>query len=134
MTYLVYGIDVGPFLKARGTFEDFRRDMKTDRDKAGAIQAFEFSFELAWKTLKRFLHVKGIEVRSPRDCFREAAAVALISNPKQWFLFLEKRNLTVHTYEPKIVEDILKVFDAYSAALDEMIGYIEHEHTKSSSS
>jgi nucleotidyltransferase substrate binding protein (TIGR01987 family) len=72
---MVYDIDVDPFLKASDAFERFRQNLISDQDKAGAIQAFEFSYELSWKTMKRILAYKGIDVRSPRDTFREAAAL-----------------------------------------------------------
>lgn len=117
----VEGIEIGPFLKAFKTFELFRHDMVTERDKAGAIQAFEFCYELAWKTLKRILSQRGIETRSPRDCFREAALNNLIADPKIWFRFIEIRNITVHTYDETTVEEVLGIFEDFSSALKEMI-------------
>ena len=132
MTYLVYNIDVGPFLKACDTFDRFRKNLVTDQDKAGAIQAFEFSYELAWKTMKRLLSHKGIEARSPRDCFREAAIQEMITDPHLWFRFIELRNLTVHTYEESCVEEIIETFDTYATALSFFLKYLHHEHTQSS--
>ena len=32
---------------------------KSDLEKAGTIQYFEFTYELAWKTLKRILNGRG---------------------------------------------------------------------------
>jgi nucleotidyltransferase substrate binding protein (TIGR01987 family) len=122
-----YHIDISPLIKARGTFEKFRRNLGSDQEKAGAVQAFEFCYELAWKTMKRFFEKKGIDVRSPRDCFREAALNHMISDPKQWFLFIEKRNLTVHTYEEAVMEEVLQIFKDFSRALTEFIEYLERE-------
>ena len=130
MSAVIYGINLESFLRACSMFEEFRAGMNSDRDKAGAIQAFEFSFELAWKTMKRVLHAKGIEARSPRDCFREAASTQLINNPKDWLEFLDKRNLTVHTYDKIVVEAILAIFPQYSAALTDLIRSINHERDK----
>lgn len=42
-------IKIDKLKKAQAIFDDFRKDMKTDRDKAGAVQAFEFCYELASK-------------------------------------------------------------------------------------
>lgn len=36
-------------------------------EEAGLVQAFEFTFELAWKTLKDYLHQKGVKSNFPRD-------------------------------------------------------------------
>jgi nucleotidyltransferase substrate binding protein (TIGR01987 family) len=130
---LIYNINVEPFFKACATFEKFRKSLNTDQEKAGAIQAFEFSYELAWKTMKRILQAKGIEARSPRDCFREAASIGMISDPKQWFIFIDKRNMTVHAYEENVVEEIIAIFDNFSASLNELIKYIQNEQIASQS-
>ncbi len=66
------------------------RNLTTEQEKAGAIQAFAFSYELAWKTMKRILHTKGIDARSPRDCFREAASIGMILIPKNGSSLLKK--------------------------------------------
>jgi replication initiation and membrane attachment protein DnaB len=55
--------DLSKLKKAISIFEDFRQEMKTDRDKAGAIQAFEFCYELSWKSMKRALKNSGIDAR-----------------------------------------------------------------------
>ena len=70
MSCFIEEIGIENLLKARDRFEEFRRDMITDRDRAGAIQAFEFSYELAWKTIKRVLSKRDIDVMSPRESFR----------------------------------------------------------------
>ena len=121
MAIIVEGIDISNLLKARQVFERFRLHLKTDQEQAGAIQAFEFSYELAWKTMKRILEKRGVDVRSPRDCFREAALNRLISNPEQWFVFIEKRNLTSHTYKEETAKSILQIFDSFSLALSELV-------------
>ena len=78
---IILGINLSPLQKAFKKFELFRSHILDEQDRAGAIQAFEFCFELAWKTIKRILTQKGIDVRSPRDAFREAAANNLIDDP-----------------------------------------------------
>jgi nucleotidyltransferase substrate binding protein (TIGR01987 family) len=108
-------------VKAKEVFELFRQDMHTDRDRAGAIQSFEFCYELAWKTIKRVLAKRGIEVNSPRDAIRQAALNKLISDPKQWFVFIEKRNLASHTYDQETVKEVIAIFGEFSKALQELI-------------
>jgi len=111
-------IDIAKLLKAQSVFERFRQDMKNDRDQAGAVQAFEFCYELAWKMMKRFLMARGVETGSPKDTFRAAALEKLIDDPETWFEFQKKRNLTVHTYEQKNLDLIVAIFDNFSIELN----------------
>ncbi len=74
-----------------------------------AIQRFEFSFELLWKTLKTYLEEnEGLECRSPRESFRNAFQVGLIKNDAAWMESLRLRNLTSHTYNELIADEIFQ--------------------------
>jgi nucleotidyltransferase substrate binding protein (TIGR01987 family) len=125
MDYQYEGVYFGNLIKARDLFESFRQDMKSERDKAGAVQAFEFCYELSWKTMKRILDVKGVETQSPKDTFREAALNHLIKSPEPWFIFQLKRNLTVHTYQLDTLNDVLSIFDHFSGELSALIKSLE---------
>ncbi|HLW72467.1 MAG TPA: HI0074 family nucleotidyltransferase substrate-binding subunit [Candidatus Babeliales bacterium] len=114
-------IDFSKLLKAQAVFERFRRDMQNDRDQAGAVQAFEFCYELAWKMMKRVLGTQGINAESPKDVMRNAALVKLIDDPEIWFGFQEKRNLTVYIYEQENLTAIVESFDLFSMKLDKVI-------------
>ena len=65
------------------------------------IKAFEFSFELSWKTLKDLLNHEGIEALMPREVLRQAFAVGLLKEGQLWIDMLEQRNLMAHTYDVK---------------------------------
>jgi nucleotidyltransferase substrate binding protein (TIGR01987 family) len=68
--------------------------------KAGIIQLFEMSFELAWKLLKDFLEEQGFQdVKSPRAVLKKGFEVGLIAHGHVWMQCLEDRNLTTHTYD-----------------------------------
>ncbi|MDH2927466.1 nucleotidyltransferase substrate binding protein [Lonepinella koalarum] len=71
---------------------------------AGAIQKFEFVYELAIKMLKRQLALivaNDIDVNSAdfRDVLRMAAQFGLVDNPNKWVEFRKMRNITSHTYD-----------------------------------
>ena len=68
---------------------------------AGLIQSFEFTFELAWKTLKDYLELKGFPLQYPRDVIKQAFQTHLIQNGELWLEMLEKRNELTHTYDEK---------------------------------
>lgn len=79
---------------------------KNEFIRDSAIQRFEFTYELAWKTIKRFLAYQGLEVRSPREAIRGAFEQGLIPDDPAWLAMIELRNLTSHTYDEKVAERI----------------------------
>ncbi len=79
-------------------FSSFIRD--------AVIQRFEFCWELAWKALKLRLQELGIEALNPRDVFREALASGLIHDGNGWSEVQKKRNLTSHTYDEKLADEV----------------------------
>lgn len=126
MTNMIGQIDISHFLRARERFEEYRKNIVREQDRAGAIQAFEYTYEMAWKTMKRLLAEQGIiDINSPRSCFREAAKVGMISDPKNWFSFIEIRNLTVHIYSEQNVEQVVASFNGFSKLLDEFCSNLE---------
>jgi nucleotidyltransferase substrate binding protein (TIGR01987 family) len=131
MTYLIQGIDVSNLLKASKKFHEFSSHLENEQYKAGAVQAFEYTYEVAWKTMKRLLETQGKNPYTPREIFREAAASGLISDPKIWFEFIKMRNLTVHTYDEKNIERIILAFDAFSASLHDLLKNIEKLNDRS---
>lgn len=68
----------------------------------GIIQRFEFTFELSWKTLKRYLEQYGLEKvdgLNNRDLFRLGFEQGLIADPEVWFYYLKMRNQSSHVYD-----------------------------------
>jgi nucleotidyltransferase substrate binding protein (TIGR01987 family) len=123
--HLIAGLDISNLLKARNKFEEFRKHLDTEQNKAGSIQAFEFCYELAWKTMKRFCEKAGKSPYTLREIVREAAVAGLISDPTRWFKFIDIRNITVHTYNEKNLELVINNFDNFSNALSELINNLE---------
>ena len=69
------------------------------REQQGLIKAFEYTFELAWNTLRDLLRNQGNEtLLGSRDTIREAFRLGLISDGEAWMLMIQDRNLTSHTY------------------------------------
>src|ERR1700720_3970323 len=68
-------------------------------EKQGLIQCFEYTHELAWKTLKDFLESQAIvEVFGSRDAIREAFKLEIITNGEVWMSMIKSRNQTFHMY------------------------------------
>ncbi len=75
-------------------------------EKAGTIQFFETTFELAWKLMKDYLSYLGYEVKSPRDAIKQSFAIELITNGDSWINALMDRNLITHTYDEEIANEV----------------------------
>ncbi|NCO02203.1 MAG: nucleotidyltransferase [Epsilonproteobacteria bacterium] len=83
----------------------------TPLEKQGLIQSFEYTHELAWKTLKDFLQYRGSteEIYGSKDASRQAFANGIISDGETWMSMVKSRNLTSHTYDEETVEKIVDV-------------------------
>jgi nucleotidyltransferase substrate binding protein (TIGR01987 family) len=79
------------------------RDL-SNLEEQGLIQAFEFTFELAWKTLKDYLEYQKVEVKFPRGVIKSAFKYDLIDDGEIWLSMLDKRNLMAHTYDEKTAQ------------------------------
>ncbi len=77
-----------------------------DRERDGAIQRFEYSFEILWKIAKKVLAYYGLDSGSPREIFRSMAQLGWIGTAKEWIVFLEARNATAHTYNEKTAVEV----------------------------
>ena len=90
----------------------------TTLERAGLIQFFEVSFELAWKTLKDMLFYEGYDVNSPRSTLKQAFANGIIADGELWLKALERRNLFSHTYDNEIAEKAVGLIkETYSPLL-----------------
>jgi nucleotidyltransferase substrate binding protein (TIGR01987 family) len=98
----------------------------------GAIQRFEFTFELSWKVMKMYLEYVGIsELRSPRSTIREAYTYGLIENGEQWIDMMIDRNKTSHLYDEDEAKLIYKkVKTTYNPLLMDLSNKLEEELTK----
>lgn len=78
-------------------------------EKQGFIQAFEFTYELAWNTLRDYLTFQGVtDLVGSRDSTREAFKRNLIQDGDGWMMMLTDRNRTSHTYNEATAEEIVQ--------------------------
>jgi nucleotidyltransferase substrate binding protein (TIGR01987 family) len=70
-----------------------------EREQQGLIKAFEYTFELAWNTLRDLLRSQGnTSLFGSRDTLREAFRPGLIDAGETWMQMIQDRNLTSHGY------------------------------------
>jgi nucleotidyltransferase substrate binding protein (TIGR01987 family) len=86
-----------------------QRDL-SDLERQGLIQAFEFTHELAWNTLKDFLTARGSSEKlyGSRDATRAAFAAELIENGEAWMEMIKHRNESSHTYNDDVAAKIME--------------------------
>jgi len=78
--------------------------------KAGIIQFFEMSYELAWNTIKDYLEEEGfVDVKSPRSAIKKAFEIGLIDDGHSWMELLLDRNLTSHAYDEEKATEVEKL-------------------------
>ena len=96
------------FSKALGQLTKFiEKGDLNELEKQGLIQAFEYTFELAWNTLKDYFEAQGeTNIFGSRDAFRLAFKRGLIGNGEAWMDMIKSRTLTTHTYNEEIAEKI----------------------------
>ena len=101
-----------------------------DREQQGLIKAFEYTFELAWNSLRDLLRSQGNStLLGSRDTLREAFRLGLIEDGETWMLMIQDRNLTSHTYNrataveigAHIREAYLTCFQSLRARLDQRL-------------
>lgn len=88
--------------------------------QSGVIQHFEFTYELCWKMMKRWLEINigrdAIQGIPQRELFRHGVENKLIDDAAVWWAFHQFRNQTSHTYDEEVADEV------YNAALD----FVQH--------
>jgi nucleotidyltransferase substrate binding protein (TIGR01987 family) len=79
----------------------------SDIEQQGLIKAFEFTHELAWNVMKDYFEYQGTtSIMGSRDATREAFQRNLISDGEGWMEMIKSRNMTAHTYNQDIADEI----------------------------
>ena len=98
--------------------------------KEGIIQRFEYTFELAWKTLKDKMVEDGLifERISPKYVFKLAYQSKYIDEIDVWIKMTNDRNLMSHTYDFSTFDSVLKQLQKdYFPLLSELYSYFIEE-------
>lgn len=97
---------ISDYLKAFVQLEKAVCQPKNEFIRDSVIQRFEFTYELAWKMLKLKLEDEGITARTPRETFQEALQAGFIEDGNIWTDMQKQHNLTTHTYDDKLAEEV----------------------------
>ncbi|MEK7791137.1 MAG: HI0074 family nucleotidyltransferase substrate-binding subunit [Deltaproteobacteria bacterium] len=105
-------------------FEELQSYMKepvrTNRDRAGVIKAFEFTFELFWKLFQKIAQEEGLEAGGPKSSLKRAFQTGLILPDEEdvWISMLDDRNLMTDVYQNELSQQIFtRIKEKYILAL-----------------
>ena len=101
-----------------------------DLEKEGTAQRFEYTVELAWKTLKDYLEHDGVQLTSvtPKSVIKAAFAARLIPDGQLWIDILEKRNLLSHTYDQSLLGEALsEIHTRYLPAIEKLQAFLQEQ-------
>lgn len=100
--------------------------------KAGVIRNFEFTYELCWKFMKRWLEVNigtaYVEGVTRRELFRLSVENKLIKDVDQWMEYHDARNETSHTYDQDTADDIFQVAQTFFSDAFELLQVLEEKN------
>ncbi|MCB9294415.1 MAG: nucleotidyltransferase substrate binding protein [Lewinellaceae bacterium] len=87
----------------------------SDLEQQGIIQAFEYTHELAWNTMKDYFEYQGdSSIKGSRDATRAAFKAEIITNGEDWMDMIRSRNKTSHTYNQETADEIYEaIVDHY---------------------
>jgi nucleotidyltransferase substrate binding protein (TIGR01987 family) len=104
-------------------------DVARNAIKAGVVKHFEFTYELCWKFIKRWLETNisaGVaDGVTRRELFRLAAENRLLDDVEQWMRYHEARNLTSHIYQPEIAETVYNTAHAFARDAARLLAALE---------
>jgi nucleotidyltransferase substrate binding protein (TIGR01987 family) len=116
------------YIKAFNQLTKFiEKNKLNDLEMQGLIKAFEYTYELAWNTMKNFLEYQGeTDIYGSRDTIRKAFNIGLIEDGEGWMDMLESRNRTSHTYNEETAEEIcLEIQKSYYAFFQKLKNKME---------
>jgi len=97
----------------------------------GVLHRFEFTFELAWKTIKDYLEYMGItnKIGSPRENIQQAFKQGLIEDGEIWIEIMLAKNELAHLYNEEtsrkiynnIKNNYIKEFKKLEEKLDQIL-------------
>lgn len=108
----------------------------SELEMQGLIKVFEYTYELAWNTIKDFLEFSGQSgIYGSRDAIRKAFELGLIKKGESWMDMLKSRNTTSHTYNEEVAEEVCQaVFEVYFSLFKQLKTKLESLRAGSSQS
>jgi nucleotidyltransferase substrate binding protein (TIGR01987 family) len=125
------------FNKAFNQLDKFlKHENLNELEMQGLIKAFEYTYELSWKTLQDLLRDKGYNnISGPKPVIEQSFQDGYIENGKGWIRMHKSRNLASHTYDEDTAMEIIEnIRSEYFFLLQSLILKLEEERSGSQKS
>jgi nucleotidyltransferase substrate binding protein (TIGR01987 family) len=133
-------LDISPLIRAHDSFVKalyFAEELEskysddilyaTEGGRAAVIQHFEYTYELSWKMMKRFIEMedKNEDFLTKKDLFRIAGEKGLIDDFHKWVEFHKARNKTAHTYNEDTAKEVYNIAKEFKNYVERFISALE---------
>jgi nucleotidyltransferase substrate binding protein (TIGR01987 family) len=133
-------VSVNPDIRWKQRFENYEKALRllrealddvgslSDLEKQGTIQRFEFTVELAWKTMKDYLEFSGVVLseKSPKSVVKQAFTAKIITDGQLWVDMLDFRNALTHQYDRDVFDRAVhEMADRFLHGLDELYAFLK---------
>lgn len=130
-------LDFSSFEKALASFHKvLERSLTVPEDediRDACIQRFEYTYELAFKMLKRQLEQElpsseELDQLPFKQVIRIGAERGLIESPQRWFDYRDKRNITSHTYDEDKAREVFSVLGDFGVDASALLASLKSRH------
>ncbi|MFQ5775204.1 MAG: nucleotidyltransferase substrate binding protein [Kiloniellaceae bacterium] len=93
-------------------------------ERDAKIMRFVYTTEAVWRALQRYLLVvEGIDLGTPKSCMRGARDAGLLTSEqtKRALAMIDDRNLTVHTYNETLAQQIAARIPGHLEAMKSLL-------------
>ncbi len=111
-------------INATNRLKEALNEEESDLIIDGVLHRYEFTFELAWKTLKDYLEYLGVTINtgSPREVIKESFAHDLISDGETWIKMMLARNSLSHLYDEETSRQVYnEIKEKYIYQIEKLI-------------
>ncbi|MDA3942283.1 MAG: nucleotidyltransferase substrate binding protein [Bacteroidetes bacterium] len=107
-----------------------------EMEQQGLIKAFEYTYELSWKTLQDLLRDKGYsQIAGPKPVIEQSFQDGYIRDGKGWMRMHQSRNLASHTYDEETAAALIEgIRNEYFYLLQNLFNRLEEEKSNSNNS
>ena len=111
-------------INATNRLKEALNEEESDLIIDGVLHRYEFTFELAWKTLKDYLEYLGVTINtgSPREVIKESFAHDLIPDGETWIKMMLARNSLSHLYDEETSRQVYnEIKEKYIYQIEKLI-------------